>query len=128
MAKHDELVGWGWASSQYGKNIFINYKLSTNDVDELFTLQGGKCPGCKQDLAHPFVKELKLGLQPQIDHKHCFDAQGKALPCERADVRGLLCAKCNSWMGKLSDDAERIKGLLKHLEEPTAPWFLKRLT
>lgn len=117
MTGRNEIIGWGWAPKSYGANIFTHYKLSTNDVADLFDKQQGKCAGCDRELAHPFKKELRTGLKPQVDHMHRWATAGTPLSCERADVRGLLCGECNFWVGQLRDNAERIERLGVYLRK-----------
>jgi hypothetical protein len=115
MTGRNETVGWGWAGKSYGTHIFTRYRLSLNDVSDMFARQNGKCPGCERELAHPFSKEMRVGLKPEIDHRHWRDAQGIDMQCEREDVRGLLCADCNHWIGRLADNPERVTNLGRYL-------------
>jgi hypothetical protein len=141
MTKHNELIHAGWAGKQYGQGIFRDYKISTNDVKELMQIQNGKCPGCNQPLADPWNKQGAPGLKPHIDHAHYRDADGNQIippstkRCERQDVRGLLCAACNVWMGELCDDeidhelyiqTPQLVALKAYLRSPPAPWFKRR--
>ncbi|WP_442942261.1 endonuclease VII domain-containing protein [Nonomuraea sp. NBC_00507] len=57
--------------------------------------QGGACAACRR------VTDQNL----HVDHCH---TTGK--------VRGLLCVGCNTALGLLAEDSERIRGLLGYLE------------
>lgn len=74
------------------------------ELRDLWAAQGGACanPRCDAvfDLEHP---DHRNGLQ--IDHCH---ATGK--------VRGLLCKSCNTALGHINDDVERLRGLIAYLE------------
>lgn len=118
MTGRNEVIGWGWAPKHYGANIYVKYRLSLNDIHEMFDRQGGECPGCRRDLAHPLVKEMRTGLKPQIDHLHKYTPDGEPIQCEREDVRGLLCGDCNYWAGQMRDNAERILQLGGYLASP----------
>jgi hypothetical protein len=115
MPGRNELVGWGWAGKGYGQHVATRYRIYLSDVVDMFHKQDGKCPGCLRELAHPTAKELRTGLRPEVDHRHRFDTDGNALPCEREDVRGLLCMDCNHWIGRLADDPQRVTNLGKYL-------------
>jgi hypothetical protein len=61
------------------------------------TSQGNRCAICDD--------ELGTGKQVHVDH------------CHRTNrVRGILCAKCNTGLGKLGDDIEGLRRALAYLE------------
>lgn len=105
----DKRIAAGWAGghgSQYSKNLWINYKLTVEGFKEYWDLQGGKCAGCVEIFAHPFIRSTDLGLKPEVDHDH-----------KTGKVRGLLCRRCNDFLGKVKDNRD----ILRRLEE-----YLKR--
>lgn len=51
------------------------------------------------------VREEKAQRQLSIDHCH-----------ETGKVRGVLCFACNTALGKLGDDPERIRALAAYVE------------
>jgi hypothetical protein len=114
MAGRNEEIGWGWAGKGYGQHVATRYGLYLSDVNEMFEKQAGKCPGCNRALAHPTAKEAKVGLRPEIDHRHVFE-NGIEQQCRREDVRGLLCMDCNHWIGRLADNPERVTALGRYL-------------
>lgn len=60
---------------------------------------GGCCQVCG-------VEESKLNKRLAVDHCH---TTGK--------VRGLLCSKCNTALGQLDDDLNKISALYSYLKE-----------
>ena len=110
--KEQELVAWGWAGKQWLPQQFINYRLTQPLWERLWKEQDGKCAGCKGMLAHPFKKTGQIGLKPETDHLH---VEGKH--CEAADIRGLLCRRCNNFLGKIRDNMDLLEGLLQHLKK-----------
>lgn len=117
MAKHDEQVPWGWASPRYNEHLWTVHRLGTSEVDAMFTKQEGLCPGCLKEIAHPYAKVFgKFGLQPDVDHKHNFNADGSKAERKPEDFRGLLCQKCNVWIGRMKDNLEVIMRLAVYLK------------
>jgi len=117
MPKHGELIPPGCSNQgRYGQHMFEKYKINCQDFEQFWGVQNGQCAGCKKQLAHPWRKEGPFGVQAQIDHIHRYDESGNELPCRYEDVRGLLCARCNSLLGKLRDNKDILKGLLFYLQ------------
>ena len=109
--KEREVIAWGWAGTQYVKHCWVRYSLTHEGYKKLWAQQDGKCAGCKEPLAHPFVKSLQKGLKPEVDHKHT-----EKLRCEAADVRGLLCRRCNDFLEKIQDNADTLQNLVDYLK------------
>ena len=102
----EKLVGWGWAAKGYLQHIFMRYAgMQDRDYKAHWAAQEGKCAGCRKELAHPWLKEMKQGLRPEVDHSH---ATGK--------VRGLLCRRCNDFLGKILDNADTLQNLVNYLK------------
>lgn len=70
------------------------YKMTTEQTVELFRTKQCQNPGCTE------TKRL------HIDHDHIT-----------GEVRGLLCSGCNTSLGHLGDDPERILGLVEYLRK-----------
>lgn len=104
MAAKDE-VSWGWASPQYLPQIWVKYRLTSDTFNRLWEAQEGKCATCKRPFAHPLQKALKIGLRCEIDHCH-----------KTSKVRGLLCLKCNQFLGKVQDNRELLLALEGYLK------------
>lgn len=80
------------------------YGLTLSEVGEMAKAQNGKCYVCKK------VEKL------HVDHDH-----------QTGQVRKLLCSRCNTWLGFLEGDLQRIKNLLAYLKEHgcQTPFLLK---
>lgn len=70
--------------TQRKNNLKTKYNITPEDYDTMFKGQGGKCKICGKRQS-----ELRLC----VDHCHTTGI-----------VRGLLCMKCNTAIGKLNDD------------------------
>jgi len=103
MAKEVLVVG-GWAGRQYVPNLWIHYKITLEGFNKLWTVQDGKCAGCKGQLAHPLTKDVIFAKRPEVDHDH-----------ETGKVRGLLCRGCNDFLGKIKDNKELLQNLIEYL-------------
>lgn len=75
------------------------YGISSEEYEILLNKQKSKCAICKTE-----SKKFKKGLFVDHDHKN-----GK--------IRGLLCVKCNSALGKFEDDIELLKEAIKYLDK-----------
>lgn len=120
--KEPVMEAFGWPATQQQMNNWLRHLSKKYNFDgarwrALYQAQGGLCPGCKGLLAEPFTKNGKLGLKPQVDHWHDRSRPEPEFGavCEAAEVRGLLCGPCNSWIGKMLDDVDRIKNLFEYL-------------
>jgi hypothetical protein len=117
MPKHDEEILPGWCNySKYMQHLWWSYKINNQDIERFWKEQEGKCSACRRQLAHPWNRERPKGLKPEVDHKHRFDEAGKEIPCTKEDVRGLLCARCNTLLGKLRDNIDILNGLFMYLK------------
>jgi hypothetical protein len=77
------------------KRRFRSYGLTPAKYDKLFIKQGGKCALCRMT--------PQEGLH--VDHDH-----------NTGKIRGLLCRKCNTGLGKLGDTAESVQRAVKYLQ------------
>lgn len=109
MAKALKQVGWGWTDRGYVKNLWMLYGITLEKYDKLWVMQDGKCAGCLGELAHPLLKKMKMGLRPEVDHEHTRP---------KGEVRGLLCRRCNDFLGKIQDDNATLKRLEAYLVSP----------
>ncbi len=82
------------------------YGITIAERDALLARQGGGCAICKK----PVVFGRGFSDAGHVDHCH-----------ETGKVRGILCARCNSALGKLGDSVESIrKEVLAYLEGEAA--------
>lgn len=78
--------------------------LTVEQYQDLITKQHGVCAVCykPETTVHGSSKKI----QPlAIDHNHTT-----------GEVRGLLCAKCNTALGLLDESCERAQALISYLE------------
>ena len=121
MPKDDEQIFWGWAADtnrkeyEYWRGLYVRYRLDSEGFERFWQEQNGRCV-CGREFAHPTRRRVQKGYQPQVDHKHRKGPDGKVLQCETADVRGLLCQRCNRLLGVFRDNIDVVAGLLKHLQ------------
>jgi hypothetical protein len=76
-----------------------NYGIDDMTYQAMFEAQGGLCAICHQP-------EIAKKGTLSVDHSHVT-----------GEIRGLLCYKCNSALGGLDDDIERVRNLLLYLEK-----------
>lgn len=74
------------------------YGLTEEKFNALLESQGGVCAICSQ--------EFKGTRDCNVDHNH-----------ETGEVRGLLCHDCNTGIGSLGDDCERLSRAIEYLKE-----------
>ena len=106
-----ELTGGGWAAKGYLPGLYVRYKIIQPDLERMWGEQQGRCAGCQQRLAHPLLHNTELGLKFDIDHRH---NEGK--PCEKQDVRGMLCRPCNLFLAKIKDNETLLRNLAAYLK------------
>jgi hypothetical protein len=88
-------------TASYFKN---KYGITLEERDAFLAAQGGLCalPHCR--------RAIRFGgrIQPDSAHlDHCHETN---------QVRGVLCAHCNTALGKLGDTVESIRAVLRYLE------------
>jgi hypothetical protein len=86
-----------------------SYGITTKEYIQMLEDQHGVCACCGQ--AEKIItgrSKRSIGTVPMlhVDHSHSTGA-----------VRGLLCSSCNAALGLLSEDPDRVKLLLKYIEE-----------
>lgn len=74
-------------------HIWNTYRLTQDDFNALWMMQGKVCQVCKQDTEHKFV-----------DHCHAT-----------GDVRGILCPSCNTFVGHIEKEQGRIDAALDYI-------------
>lgn len=81
------------------KTYRSNYGLTYQEVQDIYDSQDQRCAACKN--------KINLGFdQGVVDHCHNSD-----------QIRGILCPPCNKALGFVFDDTERLRGLIRYLEE-----------
>lgn len=79
-------------------NLLRQYKLTTQQYEEMFTEQNGVCAICQQ----PPKNNRRLA----VDHDH-----------KTGQVRGLLCTACNLLLGRVHDDITALQSAIKYLQK-----------
>lgn len=83
------------------KQNWRRHRITEDYFNSMISLFDGKCHSCKTNTA------------VNIDHDHnCCEASRSCGKC----VRGVLCHHCNSALGLLKDDKEKILNLLKYVD------------
>ena len=88
-----------------GWRLKIQYGLTLEDYDRLLTEQDQSCKICSRrfDLSDQ-------SRRPHVDHCH-----------KTGKVRGILCFKCNTAIGKLNDDPRLLRAAAAYLEDECLP-------
>jgi Recombination endonuclease VII len=84
------------------------YRLTWEDYQEILAKQNQLCAICHK----PFADNPRL---IHVDHKHGCEHEGKGQKSCRDCVRGILCHRCNIFVGWIETDYERVGDLLDYL-------------
>jgi hypothetical protein len=89
------------------KNGYLkrNYGITIEVYEQMLESQGGVCKICKNP---EFEVDKKKGKLKDLAVDHCHTT-GK--------VRGLLCGRCNTSLGKFKDDPALLRSAILYLEE-----------
>jgi hypothetical protein len=95
---------------------FARFSITEEEFNEMLAAQGHACGICRE----PFED----GQLICIDHDHacCPVRPGErySRSCGKC-VRGLLCVKCNTWLGWMEKHGEMATAYLRGKEKPTVP-------
>lgn len=86
-----------WRDKQKDRSLKHRYGISLAERDEMFLRQGGKCLICQKT-------EEQVRTKLGIDHCH-----------KTKKIRGLLCSRCNYYIGYIKESPEVIRRLLSYL-------------
>ncbi len=96
-------------------NRLKRYGLTPETFQQMLEAQGYACAICRE----PFEEDQLI----HIDHDHAccpVPARGRTRSCGKC-VRGLLCVRCNTWLGWLEKYGGAVGAYLaRHDEEPPA--------
>jgi hypothetical protein len=81
------------------------YSLTPESYEKQLAAQGGACKGCG------LIPPKRINLHVDHDHGCCPGNRS----CGRC-IRGLLCMKCNTILGKAGDNPEILRALARYLE------------
>lgn len=87
------------------------YGLSQTQVEEIVRKQGGCCKICNEP--------LKGGRSQHIDHVHQTDVRTGLFKkgCTPEFVRDVLCAGCNTGLGKFDDNPELLERAAEYVRK-----------
>jgi len=86
----------------FRRNLWKNYKMTTDEFNMIWSAQDGKCKICSVSLA----PRGRHNNSVAVDHHHQTGA-----------VRGLLCRMCNNGIGCLQDNPSIIQSAARYLLE-----------
>jgi hypothetical protein len=80
------------------KELKKNYGITLQDWNNMFEAQEGQCAICK-------THQCNTGKSFAVDHDH-----------KTGKVRALLCANCNTGLGKFNDNIETLERAVQYLK------------
>lgn len=84
----------------------VHYGLNLAEYKQILENQNGTCAICKQ----PETATVKGKIRSlSVDHNH-----------ETGKVRGLLCGRCNSSVGLLGEDVNRMQAMIEYITKHNA--------
>ena len=86
------------------KNLKQRFKLTTDAYDQQFVHQRGLCAICEKPEVNRDSKGRIKYLS--VDHNHAT-----------GELRGLVCYRCNTALGKFRDSIDVLKSAIEYLEE-----------
>jgi hypothetical protein len=91
------------------QRLYQVYGLKVADFLGLWDACGGKCQICGTQMHSRWVdgEDGDRSTRCNVDHCH-----------ESGEVRGLLCTACNTALGKMDDDIDRLRSAISYLEKP----------
>lgn len=102
---------------EHAASIQRNYGISAELYWNCYSLQGGRCAICM--IATGRTKRLA------VDHNHkCQMGHDPKRGCESC-VRGLLCSRCNRFLGQIRDDPAAGERMARYLRQPPFQEILK---
>lgn len=86
------------ATKQMNSHLRLKYGISVEQYNEMLDSQNGCCLICNKN-------QNTLNRRLAVDHCH-----------KTGKVRGLLCAACNTSLGHLEEDIDRMTRLINYVE------------
>ncbi len=87
-------------NSQRNAYLLRTYRITEAEFEAIVEYQGGGCAGCGRK---------RRGRSLHVDHDH-----------KTGLVRGIVCWRCNSLLGKALDTASTLRNLADYLMNPPA--------
>ncbi len=98
------------SEASHGVHILGTYGITKEEYQALWAFQAGKCAIC--------VKATGASRRLAVDHDHkCRQGHDPKTGCPEC-VRGLLCGKCNVFLGYIRDDASIGGRIGRYLLDP----------
>lgn len=95
----------GFERGKASRALKSTYGITLEQYEEMFALQNGKCGICKE--------EQQDGIRLCVDHDHsCCPGRKSCGKC----IRGLLCTRCNTTLGKMNDSPEMLRDAADYIE------------
>ncbi len=85
----------------YMRHLEKKFGITVADYDDMYIEQGGRCAICG-------THQSELSKRFCVDHNHDTD-----------NVRGLLCDRCNTGIGRFKDNINLLQNAVKYLQEET---------
>jgi hypothetical protein len=93
------------------RHLWTTYRMTEDDYLAMLEAQGGVCAICRRPESKTSSKFGNPG-RLHVDHDHrCCNGKQSCGQC----IRGLLCGHCNSAIGQLSEDPDRIEAAARYL-------------
>lgn len=93
------------------QRLYQVYGLTVSDFLGLWDACEGKCQICSVSMHSRWVDGDNGDRSTRCNVDHCH---------ETGDVRGLLCTACNTALGKLDDDIDRLNAAISYLQKPSS--------
>lgn len=90
-------------------NLYHRYRITPEQLDELYALQNGQCAICLVELC------VEIESSPNA-HKACVDHDHAT-----GHIRGLLCSPCNNMLGRAQDDPIVLENAILYLHNSPVP-------
>lgn len=87
------------------RRLRYRFAITMKEYDMMLKKQNGVCAIC---LRPEIVTEPRTGVTRHLSIDHCHST---------GQIRGLLCARCNTGIGKLGDSPETLRKAANYLEQ-----------
>ncbi len=99
------------SAAQYRQRrmLWNGFKLTVEQYEAMLEEQGGVCAICERPETNTYLGVVR---RLAVDHDHtCCPGDKSCGEC----VRGLLCSACNTALGRLNDDLDRLQAAMDYL-------------
>lgn len=118
----EKVARQSWATPGYDYDIdrknrlMKHYKMTVEQYEEMFKAQEGCCAICKRPEWRTTAKGALQMLAVDHDHK-CCPGRSSCGEC----VRALLCTDCNTAMGLMAENVNRMANMIAYVTEHNEP-------